>query len=332
MVRTLASSNFKVNDHNVLNHSTVTEYHAGTNTYLVGQCNPYILVDSAEGMPEYIPLLEGVLNDNANAFRPEEAEISDIIITHRHLDHTGGLPSVLALLQKRWTERHSASRPFPAPRIHKFPHAHPESDEVFDSLCGGHFEPTDADDVSHPLHDGQKFPITALAGADTTDMYLEIVHVPGHTPDSVCIYMPADKAFFTGDTVLGHGSTVFEDMYTYMDSLDKMIRFCGKSEPKYTQLYPGHGHVVPHTHVEMYKRHRTDREKQILGVLEKEPPNGEDYWTTILIVKDMHKGYPPSLCTAAAQAADQHLRKLEAEGRVTPVGGRGHHLAWEYFG
>lgn len=319
-----------------------TGHYTGTNTYLIGQRNPYIYLDTGEGLPEYIPVLEDALDNvqTENEFKPDEAEISDIILTHRHLDHVGGLPSVLGALQKRWTARHDASRPFPAPRIHKYPLSHPDSEQVFHALNPGSFEPTDADDIVHALYDGQKFPVTVAEGvdanADAEDMYLEIMHIPGHTPDSIGLYMPVDKALFTGDTILGHGSTVFEDLYTYMQSLGKMIRFCtgpdGTNDAKYTKLYPGHGPVVSNTHVEMYQRHRTEREKQILDVLVKNPPEGTEHWTTLMIVKDIYQGYPDSLHDAAAHTADQHLRKLEVEGRVNPVAGRGHHLAWRYLG
>ncbi|KAJ3549254.1 hypothetical protein NM688_g5198 [Phlebia brevispora] len=73
----------------------------GTNVYLIGQRNPYIIVDTGEGLPEFIPYLEDALQNNGNPFNPEEVDVSDIIITHRHLDHTGGLPTVLAMLRKR---------------------------------------------------------------------------------------------------------------------------------------------------------------------------------------------------------------------------------------
>lgn len=37
---------------------------------------------------------------------------------------------------------------------------------------------------------------------------LRVVAAPGHSADSVCLLLPADDALFTGDTVLGRGTTV----------------------------------------------------------------------------------------------------------------------------
>lgn len=306
----------------------------GTNTYLVGQRNPYFLVDTGEGLESYIPILDDAIKNHTTDFRPEEADVSDIILTHRHFDHCGGLPTVLALLRRRWKDR-NGTKPFPAPRIHKFPLSHPQSDAVFHSLPAGSFMPSQTGSVSHDLHESQTFKITASepSPADEKDLILEIVHTPGHTPDSVCIYFPADHVLFTGDTILGHGSTVFEDLATYMGSLRKMIAFKAgdAGDLKYTTLNPGHGPTVPHDHVEMYLRHRVDRENQVLKVLATEIPEGK-HWTTWTIVETIYKDFPRDLLDAAAHSAGLHLKKLETEGRVEQVGGRGHHIEWEFHG
>ena len=59
----------------------------GTNTYLVGARRP-ILLDTGAGVPGYIRLLTAFLG----AEGPEE--VSRVILTHRHVDHIGGVPDV----------------------------------------------------------------------------------------------------------------------------------------------------------------------------------------------------------------------------------------------
>src|SRR4051812_5798724 len=56
---------------------------------------------------------------------------------------------------------------------------------------------------------------------------LRVLAVPGHTKDSVAFV--ADDAVFTGDTILGRGTTVVAwpdgDLGDYLSSLDKLRRF-----------------------------------------------------------------------------------------------------------
>lgn len=53
----------------------------------------------------------------------------------------------------------------------------------------------------HPLEDGDVLPV--LGG-------LRVVHTPGHTPGSICLYAPRDRILFTGDTLqVQRGRVVF---------------------------------------------------------------------------------------------------------------------------
>ncbi|KZT11561.1 Metallo-hydrolase/oxidoreductase [Laetiporus sulphureus 93-53] len=308
----------------------------GTNTYLVGEHNPYILVDTGQGLDDYIPHLREALQDPSRTHRSGESDISDIILTHKHHDHVYGLPSVLTMLRQLWSENPSTSSlPYPPPRIHKFPLPAPGSMfqsvlESVSSLPPDYYVPSPSGDPVHQLQDSQVFQVTT-SSADATSSVLCVLHTPGHTDDSLCLYYPEDRALFTADTVLGHGSSVFEDLGKYMSSLRKMIDF-GVEGSKYGRVYPGHGHVVVDglKHVNMYLRHRTTREEQILDVMKKSAPPNE-YWTTWTLVKTIYADYPRELWEAAARSVDMHLRKLEGEGRVQFKSGKGEHTEWEFI-
>lgn len=57
----------------------------GTNTYIVGTGRKRILVDSGEGFPEYISVLQSALKSlDCSGFEA-------ILITHHHVDHVGGI-------------------------------------------------------------------------------------------------------------------------------------------------------------------------------------------------------------------------------------------------
>ncbi|KAL3475800.1 beta-lactamase-like protein [Aspergillus californicus] len=61
----------------------------GTNTYLVGTGKSRILIDTGQGIPCWIQDIAQVLEDR-------DLEISHVLLTHWHGDHTGGVPDLLA--------------------------------------------------------------------------------------------------------------------------------------------------------------------------------------------------------------------------------------------
>ena len=60
----------------------------GTNTYLVGTGEERILLDTGDGRSEYIPILEQAMEQVGCR------AIQEIVLTHGHPDHIGGVESV----------------------------------------------------------------------------------------------------------------------------------------------------------------------------------------------------------------------------------------------
>ncbi|KAF8638788.1 hypothetical protein AX17_001847 [Amanita inopinata Kibby_2008] len=323
----------------------------GTNTYIVGKENPYILIDTGEGRDDYLPLLESALRELAQPTNPTQPDISDIIISHWHHDHVGGLPTVLSLLRKRWEARKTGF-PYQPPRLHKLPlptEAAPAAHSSFHtlpsvvkSLSRDLFTPAPDGNAFHALYDGQLLPASTASP-------LCVLHTPGHTADSICIYMPSDRALYTADTVLGQGTAVFEDLSAYLSSLNKMLGYIRAQEQNTfnlpVSLYPGHGPVLSDGArvIDMYIKHRLEREAQIIHVLQNSPPSDTDagslmkrcsderartHWTTWSIVGKMYATYPEPLWVPAARGIDLHLQKLEADGVVERLGGDGTGTRW----
>ena len=282
---------------------------------------------------------------------PNEPDVSDVIISHWHRDHLGGLPTVLALLRRLWDERNSPL-PFKPPRLHKYPlpsdgqitahGTHNMIPSIFESLSPDLYPRSPEGTPFHDLYDSQ-----ILSGS------LRVLYTPGHTADSICLYIPDDCALYTADTVLGQGTAVFEDLAAYITSLRKMLEFgqlkveagkAGVSENQYTLLYPGHGPVVSEGPelISTYIKHRLEREDQIVTALKSPPPADVDnallstsaspLWTTWTLVTSIYASYPESLWLAAAHGVDLHLKKLEGEGRVKEVRGEGKDAAWAFVG
>jgi glyoxylase-like metal-dependent hydrolase (beta-lactamase superfamily II) len=139
---------------------------------------------------------------------------------------------------------------------------------------------------------------------------LEPVPTPGHSADHCCFWLAAEQAMFTGDHVLGRGTTVVEwpggDMRAYLDSLEAVRRYGPR------RLYPGHGPAVadPPAKLREYVDHRLQRESQVLAAL----AAGDR--TPAEIVARIYADVDPRLHPAAELSVRAHLVKLVREGRA----------------
>ncbi len=70
------------------------------------------------------------------------------------------------------------------------------------------------------------------------DRLFEVIHTPGHSSDSICLYNMDDGALFSGDT-----SLVIRNTESYYD--DEFIRAVEKLCRRDVQIiYPGHGETI----------------------------------------------------------------------------------------
>lgn len=161
------------------------------------------------------------------------------------------------------------------------------------------------------IANGQKF---SVDGATLT-----AVHTPGHTVDHMVFVFEEENALFTADNVLGQGTAVFEDLATYLTSLDKMKELFGG------RAYPGHGPVIDDgpAKIREYITHRQQREDQITQTLRSvNDATGTASWEPMELVKVIYHDVPESLHLPAQGGAMQVLQKLEKEGRAAKEGGR----------
>ncbi|KAK4704001.1 endoribonuclease LACTB2, partial [Phenoliferia sp. Uapishka_3] len=272
-----------------------------------------ILIDTAQGLPQYIPSLKEALSTYSSP------HVTDIILTHWHQDHIGGLSSVLELC--------AGMKMSPPPRVWKYK-GEEKDDERVEEILGEVPEERfrrsgdGGNEWFWRLSEGQVFQADIDVDQTTT---LQIIHTPGHTLDSICLFSSspspsAPSILFTADTVLGHGTAVFEDLGAYMSSLrvclDKMGEVKGEVE-----LFPGHGEIVVdgRAKIEEYLRHRVMREEQVLKGL-RESSGGEREMTASSLTEKIYANtIPESLIPAATRGIILHLEKLEKEGQVDRI-------------
>jgi len=99
---------------------------------------------------------------------------------------------------------------------------------------------------------------------------LRVIATPGHTTDSVCLFLPADGAVLTGDTVLGRGTTVIGTDGSLGDYLASLRSLRELSEHVTLQaLLPGHGPLLPDPAgtLEYYQTHRAQRLAEVQDAL-----------------------------------------------------------------
>jgi glyoxylase-like metal-dependent hydrolase (beta-lactamase superfamily II) len=209
----------------------------------------------------------------------EKAEIGQAALTHFHLDHS----SNIRWLCDEFGARALISRDTAARLDGRLP---PHADDV-----------SEGDELSP-------------GGA----VRLQVLHTPGHSPDSLCYYIEDEGVLFTGDTILGGATTSVNDLSDYMLSLRRL-----RNLPNLRVICPGHGPLIdePAAYIDGYVAHREQRESEIVGQLS----SGEAL-TSWQIMERLYQDVDPRLRRMADRNVQSHLAKLEKEGRLTVHAGK----------
>ena len=201
-------------------------------------------------------------------------KVETILITHIHRDHCGG---ALAL-KKRCGAKLGISR-------------------IRSGYLGGEdFQYGEGDRI--PYDGGE----------------LTVVHTPGHESGHCCFYEAHQEVLFTGDHILGRGTTVIGppdgDMAHYIQSLEKLL------DLKIGLLLPGHGPHMddPYGKIREYIDHRLMREQQVLRCLK------EGCYAIDSMVEVIYTDLPAVLISMAGRSVEAHLIKLMREGKVLRQG------------
>ncbi len=146
---------------------------------------------------------------------------------------------------------------------------------------------------------------------------LTALHTPGHAPDHLAFWLAGDRVLFTGDLVLGRGSSMVTypegDVAAYVRSLERVAAL----RPR--MLFPGHWDPVMEAEAKIaeYREHRLARERQVVDELRTGGPGSAGELTERVYAAELaaQEGRE-QLLGAAEMTLRAHLRKLVDEGRV----------------
>ena len=248
----------------------------GTNTFVVGT-GKVAVIDPGPACSDHLEALLHALG---------KEEISDILLTHTHRDHSDGIAKL-----KQATGA---------------------------TLLG--YGPTGEErGIATPTGRDQSFvemdfaPDQALREGDTVtgdDWALDVIHTPGHAPDHLCFALMGERTVFSGDHVMGWNTTIVAppegNMGRYIGSLEKLMLRHDKV------FLPAHGGRIetPQRVVKAYIMHRKWREGAIYNCLE------EGLESVPEIVAKIYPDLAPNLIGAAALSVLAHLELLSERGLV----------------
>jgi glyoxylase-like metal-dependent hydrolase (beta-lactamase superfamily II) len=140
------------------------------------------------------------------------------------------------------------------------------------------------------------------------------LYTPGHSADHLCFLLRDDRVIFTGDLILGKGSSMVTypegDVAAYLRSLDRLASL----QPR--TLFPGHWDPVPDAmgKIAEYRQHRLEREAQILAEVRRGEGSAGD------LTRRVYGDLDGKLMLAAEMTLRAHLKKLIDDGLVREDG------------
>ena len=181
------------------------------------QCNCSIIGDETSRQAMVIDPGDDITEIQA-ILATHDLQVQQIVITHAHIDHVGGAMKL----------REVTGAPI---LLNQNDYALLKLLDVQAAWLG--MQSPGKVEIDHGLSEGDKVQAGPLVAS--------VLHTPGHTEGSVCLYFPAEQKLIAGDTLFA-GSIGRTDLPG--GSFDKIIRSLHEkllALPDSTVVVPGHG-------------------------------------------------------------------------------------------
>ena len=191
-------------------------------SYLIVGTKRALLFDTGMGLVPIRPVVEELT-----------ALPVEVLNSHTHFDHVGGNAEFDAIL--------AMDLPYTRANQRGFGHEELASEVADDSFCGA--PPPELDPETY--HTRAWKPTRSVTDGETIDLggrVLEILHLPGHTPDSLALLDRAHGLLWTGDTYY-EGPIWLYVPETDLDAYERSVARLRALAPSLRRLLPAHNTV-----------------------------------------------------------------------------------------